>query len=343
MRVWVGFGGRSRACVRVSALALAWALGGAAFGQTDAPPSPSSPPVAASTPTPAASPAATPAAAATPDASAPAPIPTTAAAPVKPKKRAPPPPPLETALSTDPEPTLQPDTFFHTAKASERYAAIVDAGGWPTDIVALRPGAKGPAVAELRRRLAIEGDLTADVGAPNPVWDDWLTAGVKHFQARMGLRQSGIVAGATLKAMNVPAKVRFKELASSADRLPGDPRPAGPAPPAAPPVRDQRCGAREAAQPRRLDESARPVVTGPRPRGRPRAPRRTRAGRVAGRVARFWAANPGKARTQASRGLRFWAVIPGEPRRASEPSFDSGGVTAGRGTHPPRVNERRAH
>ena len=89
------------------------------------------------------------------------PIPVVAPAPPKPKKLPPPPPPLETALSSDPEPTVQPNTFFATAKASERYGAIVDAGGWPTDIVALRPGAKGPAVATLRKRLAIEGDLDA--------------------------------------------------------------------------------------------------------------------------------------------------------------------------------------
>ena len=37
----------------------------------------------------------------------------------------------------------------------------------------------------------------------------------------MGLKQTGIVAGATLKAMNVPASVRFRELASSANRLAG--------------------------------------------------------------------------------------------------------------------------
>ncbi len=141
-------------------------------------------------------------------------------APPKTKKVAPPPPPLETALSTDPEPTFQPNTFFATAKASERYAAIVDAGGWPTDIVALRPGAKGAAVAELRKRLAIEGDLGA-FHAGGQTWDAELTAAVKRFQARMGLRQTGIVAGATLKAMDVPARVRFRELASSANRLAG--------------------------------------------------------------------------------------------------------------------------
>ena len=131
------------------------------------------------------------------------------------------PPPRETALSDDPQPTLQPDTFFATAKASERYSAIVDAGGWPTDIVAVGPGTKGPAVAKLRKRLAIEGDLERRRGERALRGTRALTAAVKRFQARMGLRQTGIVSGATLKAINVPARVRFKELASSADRLAG--------------------------------------------------------------------------------------------------------------------------
>jgi murein L,D-transpeptidase YcbB/YkuD len=153
--------------------------------------------------------------------SAAAPVPSTqAAAPPKPKKVAPPPPPRETALSDDPRPTLQPDTFFATAKASERYSAIVDAGGWPTDIAAIGPGTKGPAVAKLRKRLAIEGDLTGGE-ASGLAWDNGLTAAVKRFQARMGLRQTGIVSGATLKAINIPARVRFNQLASSANRLAG--------------------------------------------------------------------------------------------------------------------------
>ena len=164
---------------------------------------------------------------AAPPAAAPAQTETPAAAPVpaqtlapKPKKVAPPSPPRETALSDDPAPTLQPDTFFATAKASERYAAIVDAGGWPTDIVAIGPGTKGPAVLNLRKRLAIEGDLDARQ-AGGLAWDAGLTAAVKRFQSRMGLRQTGVVAGATLKAINVPASVRFNQLASSANRLAG--------------------------------------------------------------------------------------------------------------------------
>jgi L,D-transpeptidase YcbB len=149
-----------------------------------------------------------------------APVPVEAAAPPKPKRIAPPPPPRETVLSDDPLPTLRPDTFFATAKASERYSAIVDAGGWPTDIVTVGPGAKGPAVAKLRRRLMIEGYLDAAQGN-GLAWDASLTAAVKRFQSHTGLRQSGVVSGATLKAINVPARERFNELASSANRLAG--------------------------------------------------------------------------------------------------------------------------
>src|SRR5271170_962406 len=148
------------------------------------------------------------------------PIPAESPAAPKPKKIAPPAPPRETALSDDPEPTLRPDTFFATAKASERYSAIVDAGGWPTDIVAIGPGTKGPAVARLRKRLMIEGDLDA-AQASGLAWDAGLTAAVKRFQSRMGLRQTGAVFGATLRAINVPASVRFNQLASSANRLAG--------------------------------------------------------------------------------------------------------------------------
>ncbi|MCW2315892.1 murein L,D-transpeptidase YcbB/YkuD [Rhodoblastus acidophilus] len=183
-------------------------------------PAPVAPPAAPSTPAPAApAPAAqTPA----PSPAEPAPVPAASAAPTPaPKKPKPKPaaPAREMALSDDPTPVLQPETFFATAKASERYAAIADAGGWPT-VSALSPGAKGAEVAALRKRLAIEGDL-AGAEANGAGWSPALTAAVKHFQFRNGLRQTGVVAGATLRALNVPARTRFKQLASSANRLAG--------------------------------------------------------------------------------------------------------------------------
>ena len=187
-------------------------------------PSPAAAPVTpAASPVPAATPAASPSPLTTPAAVSPgdvinaAPIP----AEIAPKpKHKPAPPPLETALSTDPHPTFTAETFFATQKAEERYAHIVEDGGWATDLPALRPGSKGEMVAKLRRHLALEGDIdSAGSGAAARKWDAGLTAGVKHFQERMGLRQSGVISGATLKEINVPAEQRKLQLAASAARL----------------------------------------------------------------------------------------------------------------------------
>ena len=149
-----------------------------------------------------------------------APLPKVAARP-KAKRKLAAPSPLETALPTDPTPTLTPDTAAFTARAAERYAAIAAAGGWPTIAGPLGPRSKGPEVSVLRRRLAIEGDLdrSAADGLDSLAWDASLTAGVRRFQSRVGLRPTGVVAGATLSALNVPASVRAEELAASARRL----------------------------------------------------------------------------------------------------------------------------
>eukprot|EP01037_Dinobryon_pediforme_P006967 gene6967-7043_t len=131
------------------------------------------------------------------------------------------PPLAETALADSPQPTLQPETFFTTAKASEHYSAIVDAGGWPEIQGPLKPGQAGKMVATLRTRLTIEGDLEGAPPADPQQWTPELIAAVKRFQSRHGLIQTGIVAGATLREMNVPATLRFRQLASSAERLAG--------------------------------------------------------------------------------------------------------------------------
>ena len=143
----------------------------------------------------------------------------------KPKPKPKPQPPRETALSDDSTPALQPETYIATAKAAERYAAIVDRGGWPRIGAKLSPGAKGQAVQALRRRLAAEDDAAAMAG---PVFDAPLVQAVKRFQFRMGLRQTGIVAGATLRELDVPADVRYRQLSASASRLAAVEFPYGP-------------------------------------------------------------------------------------------------------------------
>jgi len=179
-------------------------------------PAPTATPAVTSAP----SPVATPAAAAAPppsgSAESPAPIPVDVAP--KPKRRRPAPPPLQTALSTSPYPTLSPETLDATRRAEQRYAHIVEEGGWATDLPPLHPGSRGEAVLRLRRHLALEGDLPSS-NASRPRWDGGLTAAVKHFQERMGLRETGYVSGDTLKAINVSAEARRQELAASAARL----------------------------------------------------------------------------------------------------------------------------
>lgn len=175
---------------------------------TPAAPSPSAAPAPAPSPAPAGE-----------AAGFPPPQPAVAAA--KPKAKPKPKPPIrEWALSDDPTPSFQPETFFATAAASERYAKIVDAGGWPKIPGNVGPGSKGAAVAALRRRLQVEADPREAVG-PGDMWDAQLAAAVKHYQARNGLKQTGVVSGATLRAINTPANIRFKQLASSAQRLAG--------------------------------------------------------------------------------------------------------------------------
>ena len=121
-------------------------------------------------------------------------------------------------LSESREPSLGPDTAQTTLEAAKRYAAIADAGGWPSIPKALKSSSKGKAVLTLRRRLAIEGDLSEDKTS-GAGWDDDLTNALKRFQFRVGLPQTGVLTKATLKELNVPASVRSRQLRLTAERL----------------------------------------------------------------------------------------------------------------------------
>lgn len=146
----------------------------------------------------------------------------------RPKPKPKPAPLRETAVWDDPRPTYGPETAVATAIASERYLGIVEAGGWPSvPASGMSIGAKGAGVVALRKRLALTGDIppAAEFG---DTFDAVVLAGVKRFQGRHGLRQTGVVSGRTLAEMNVPATVRFRQLASSAQRISGSAFPFGP-------------------------------------------------------------------------------------------------------------------
>ena len=117
-------------------------------------------------------------------------------------------------------PTLSPATVQHTEQAMAQFEGIVAQGGWPEVAQSdrLRLGSRHPAVSALRQRLAISGDLDAHAGVSD-IYDSYVEAGVRRFQARHGLSVDGIVRDQTLKSMNVPAAVRLAQLRTNLVRL----------------------------------------------------------------------------------------------------------------------------
>ncbi len=117
-------------------------------------------------------------------------------------------------------PILSSATFDATEQAIARYQQIVSTGGWnlvPSGRT-LKLGDSGDAVIALRRRLKISGDLDPQAG-DSAIFDSFVQAGVRHFQARHGLQQNGVVGVDTFAALNVPADQRLRQLEINLVRL----------------------------------------------------------------------------------------------------------------------------
>jgi murein L,D-transpeptidase YcbB/YkuD len=117
-------------------------------------------------------------------------------------------------------PTLSPATAQFTEQAVATYDGIVARGGWPTvpPVDVLRVGNRHPSVVDLRARLSASGDLDPSA-VGNDIYDSYVEAAVRRFQARHGLTIDGVLRGATLAAMNVPATTRRDQLKVNVGRL----------------------------------------------------------------------------------------------------------------------------
>lgn len=136
------------------------------------------------------------------------------------RAEAPPPEASETEKPSRALPNYGPETERATLEAARRYADIAASGGWPHIRGPLGPSAHGKPVAELRRRLAIEGYLPQDQAPDDdPRWDDGLTDAVRRFQANVGLEQTGDVSRDTMRQLNVSPVARARALSATATRL----------------------------------------------------------------------------------------------------------------------------
>nr|WP_148277020.1 L,D-transpeptidase family protein [Methylocystis sp. SC2] len=123
-------------------------------------------------------------------------------------------------VSRSTTPILSTQTVAATEAAIERLREIAADGGWPQVPAGqqLRLGSNSPVVSALRRRLIISGDIGAETGA-SPVFDSYVEAAVRRFQARHGIIPTGVVNQQTIQAMNVPAETRLKQLETNLVRL----------------------------------------------------------------------------------------------------------------------------
>ncbi len=108
-----------------------------------------------------------------------------------------------------------------------RLDRIVADGGWPRipDGPTLDPGDRHARVALLRERLQAGGDLPGITGIGGPaaeadpeLYDDELEAAVRRFQERHGLGVDARVGPATLRALNVSAAERLRQVEVGLER-----------------------------------------------------------------------------------------------------------------------------
>jgi L,D-transpeptidase YcbB len=117
-------------------------------------------------------------------------------------------------------PTLSPATAQQTEQVVAQYEAIVTRGGWPQvpPTERLRIGNRHGSIGPLRERLIAAGDLATNSGKSD-IFDSYVEAAVRRFQARHGISVDGMVREQTFKALNVPADVRLAQLKMNLTRL----------------------------------------------------------------------------------------------------------------------------
>jgi murein L,D-transpeptidase YcbB/YkuD len=117
-------------------------------------------------------------------------------------------------------PFLSPATVAATEAVIQKYQDLVARGGWGQVPPGpeLKVGSKGPRVQALRQRLVASGDLDP-ISGDGPIYDSFVEAAVKRFEARHGLAQSGVVGETVLAELNVPAASRLEQLQTNVVRL----------------------------------------------------------------------------------------------------------------------------
>lgn len=99
--------------------------------------------------------------------------------------------------------------------------SLAAANGWPVldDSKTIKPGDSHSAVVDLRRRLAVSGEIgPIDPDNDSLFFDTSLASAVKQFQQRNGLKADGIVGRNTIDMLNVPVEHRIRQVVVNLER-----------------------------------------------------------------------------------------------------------------------------
>ena len=102
-----------------------------------------------------------------------------------------------------------------------RLRGMAAANGWPVLDARkiLRPGDRGSAVGNLRRRLVLGGDLYPTGPDDDPLFfDAMLASAVRRFQQRNGLKADGMVGTDTYDMLNVSVEQRIRQVVLNLER-----------------------------------------------------------------------------------------------------------------------------
>ena len=107
-----------------------------------------------------------------------------------------------------------------------KYDAIAKQGGWPqipTTKKTLKKGMSDPAIALIKKRLQITGDMPGKDSSQ--LFNDTLENAVRTFQQRMGYTPTGQISSGLVKDMNVPAMQRLEQIVMNMGRMRWMPEP----------------------------------------------------------------------------------------------------------------------
>jgi L,D-transpeptidase YcbB len=102
----------------------------------------------------------------------------------------------------------------------KKFYEAAKGGGWqplPASARGLKKGVSSPAVAAIKKRLQLTGDLAS--GDTTALYNDSLVVAIKNYQKRHGLLPSGIVNDSLIQSLNVPVEKRLEQIVLNMNRM----------------------------------------------------------------------------------------------------------------------------